>query len=181
MKITKVCSTTSNPACDEWSTLWFFFGRQISFIFSRGRCQSIERPTWARSITHPAAGFVPTPPFRYPSQTSIFIIPIPPDQTSVILEPHSACLMHIIDAFGSTSVSVFLYFERAISQENCYFLLFFFFYIIFYYKSSLYLELRATSFPGPLLCLSRWWPLGVVIGKSLIPGLPWWCDGLFHG
>ena len=63
-------------------------------------------------------------------------------------------MMHFIDAFGSTLVRVFLYFERAINQENCYYLLFFF-YIIFYYKSSLYLELRATSFPGPLLCLSR--------------------------
>ena len=99
MKITKVCSTTGNPACDEWSTLWFFFSRQISFLFSRGGCQSIERPIWARSITHPAAGFVPTPPFRYPSQTSIFIIPIPPDQASVILEPNSACKMHLYRCF----------------------------------------------------------------------------------
>ena len=83
MKNTKVCSTTSNPACVEWSTLWFFFSREISFVFLSWE-MTINWETnmgLDHAITHPAAGFDPAiPPSRHPFQTSIFIIPIPPDQ-----------------------------------------------------------------------------------------------------
>ena len=67
MKNTKVCSTTSNPACVEWSTLWFFFSREISFVFCRGRWQSIERPIWGSIMQSRILLLVLTPPFRHPA------------------------------------------------------------------------------------------------------------------
>ena len=52
------------------------------------------------SINHPTCGWFcsnSTIPLSLPK--SIFIILIPPDQTSVILEPNSACKMHLYRCF----------------------------------------------------------------------------------